>query len=130
MSAFSDSDDGFEMSESARLAFRSVPPAPLATFILARLSDRRTSGLRKQLSRIAELNQGALSDLDRADFRSYVSYRTGLSEGELKRCAVLLRVLSTPFGRDRLAAAKRNEVEDYDSGAVDRDDGLDKHAED
>ena len=131
MSTFTDSGDSFEMSERARLAFRSVPPAPLATFIVASLSDRRANGLRKQLSRIAELNEGAVADLDRADFLSYVSYRTGLSEVELKRCAVLLQVLSTSaFRRDRLVAAKRNETEGKEGGAAEGDDPLDEHTED
>ncbi len=106
------------MSDRARAAFRAIPPAPLKTAIDEFLVATPGYACSEWLRRIALLNQGAVEDLDEAEFKSYVIFRTGLSEAQLLKCRLALRSLvetrnqtvAEPL-RDLLVAARGDEAD-------------------
>jgi hypothetical protein len=106
------------MSDRVRAAFRSIPPAPLKTTIEEFLAATPGYAGSDWLRRIAALNQGAVEDLDEAEFKSYVICRTGLSEAQLLKCRLALRSLAETRKqmaadpvRDLLVAARGDEAE-------------------
>ncbi|HET9342934.1 MAG TPA: hypothetical protein VFO25_08475 [Candidatus Eremiobacteraceae bacterium] len=96
MSQFDDEEENgsaesVEMGDRARAAFRSIPPAPLRILIDDFLTESSGFAGAEWMRRIAALNQGSARDLDEAEFKSYVLYRTGLTEEQLLKCRFALR---------------------------------------
>ena len=123
MNSFDDGqgDDGREiggMSDRARAAFRSIPTAPLKVLVDDFLRESPAFVGAEWMRRIAALNQGAVRDLDEAEFKSYVLYRTGLTEEQLLKCRYALRSFtaareSATAGFDEnLAVAARSDSDD------------------
>jgi len=113
-----DGDEATTMSERVRAAFRSIPPAPLKAAIEEFLDATPDYVGSEWLRRIAALNQGAVEDLDEAEFKSYVLFRTGLTEAQLLKCRLALRSIAETKeqmaadpARDLLVAARGDEVE-------------------
>lgn len=113
-----DGDEVTTMSERARAAFRSIPPAPLKATIEGFLAATPGYVGSEWLRRIAALNQGAVEDLDEAEFKSYVLFRTALTEAQLLKCRLALRSIAETKeqmaadpSHDLLVAARGDEVE-------------------
>jgi len=113
-----DGGKGSGMGDRARAAFGSIPPAPLRILVDDFLLESPAFVGVEWMRRIGALNQGSVRDLDEAEFKSYVLYRTGLTEEQLLKCRYALRSFTaaresaTAEFDENLAVAARSDSDD------------------
>lgn len=102
---------------------KDLPRAPLAALIDGMLEEQPGFSLRTVLEEVARLNQGALEDMDRPDFQSYLIGKLGISETNLRRCIQALRtyrrVSQGTSGEKFLAAAREENGDSVGSADID-----------
>ncbi len=78
-------------SQRVKMAFAAISCAPLSALIHKMLDDTPGTTLKGALTRIADLNQGRITDLDAPDFCSYIIRKTGITDQVLDSCKRALR---------------------------------------